>query len=75
MIVNTLAPPTPSPSKPTQVNPITIPNPNHLSAEQSQLMRVGVASYGSNDQEADGVISLLKIEDVKILIEYMLDDY
>jgi len=38
-------------------------------------MRVRVASYGSNDQEADGVISLLKIDDVKILIEYMLDDY
>ena len=28
----TLAPPTHSPSKPTKVNSITIPNPNRLSA-------------------------------------------
>ena len=32
IIVNTLAPPTPFPSKPTIVNPTTIPNPNRLSA-------------------------------------------
>ena len=41
----------PPPSKPTKVNPTTIPTPNRLCAYQMMSMRVRVASYGSNEQD------------------------